>query len=141
MSCNNFYKLTCNATFQLEVEGVSLSAVPESFDITPSPPPTVSTGTEGGISDGSFILILLGAGGSATVILSILIMCCMCCKACYRGRGNPKLKKGATRSRNSLLQLPRLRSVVKVATYAHLFICGNKQVTYTYVYVVSCIFR
>lgn len=105
------------------MEGVSLSAVPESFNITPSPTSTVTTGTEGGVSDGNFILILLGAGGSAAVILSVLIMCFMCCKACYRGRGNPKVNKGATMStRNSLSQLPRLRSVIKVRSYIFMFV-------------------
>ena len=100
---------------QIVVDGVPLTAVTESFDITPSPPPTPTMGTEGdGVSGRDLVLILVVGGASTAIVLSIAIICVACCIRCHHGNKGKGNKKGTMSGRSSLSQLPRLRPTFKV---------------------------
>ena len=108
---------------QIEVGGVPLTAVRETFDITPSPPPTVSTATGDGPDNGDFVLILAGGGAVFAVGFSVLLVgvaWCLVCQQKKRRKRKDKVKKVG--HNGSFSQFPRLQPTSKVLWTVSLFL-------------------
>ena len=101
-------------SYQIEVGGVTLTAVMNTFDITPSPPPTVSTATGGGVNSEHLVLILTGGGAAVAVCTSLFLLGLACCMVWRQKKKRRKDKVTKVKKVNSFSQLPRLQPTVKV---------------------------
>jgi hypothetical protein len=106
--------LVDSGSLSITVGGVPLTAVTESFDITPAPPPTVSTAAGGGAIDDNLVLILLTGGAGVAVGFSLVIVGVACCVWCRQKTRDKKGRVERLSGQSSFSQLPRLRPVVKV---------------------------
>ena len=120
--CTQVY---AHSTVQIAVRGAQLTAVRDTFDITPSPPPAISTATGGGVSDGDLVLIVAGGGAGVAVCLSLLIVCVACCVVCHQKKRQSKKDKVKKSNKSSFSQLPRLRpTIVKVCVCICAHVCA-----------------
>ena len=90
---------------QIEVGGAPLTAVTDTFDITPSTPTHVSTATGGGLSNGDLVLIVVGGGGLLAICLSGLVVGVACCLIYRQKRKEDKVKRVSSKH-SSVDQFP-----------------------------------
>ena len=71
---------------QLTISGQSFSAMPDSYDFTPSPPPT--SVSETGTDLDLLVVVVSGVGGAAAMFLMvvIVILLVVCCRVAQRRR-------------------------------------------------------
>ena len=96
------------------VQICTCTAVMNTFDITPSPPPTVSTATGGGVNSEHVVLILTGGGAVVAVCTSLFLPGLACCMVWRQKKKRRKDKVTKVKKVNSFSQLPRLQPTVKV---------------------------
>ena len=90
---------------QIEVGGAPLTAVTDTFDITPSTPTHISTATGGGFSNGDLVLIVAGGGALLAICLSGLVVGVACCLICRQKKKENKVKRVSSK-RSSVDQFP-----------------------------------